>query len=108
MGERNHGNQDKSSVFHEEGIQSAKDIGETSNISGRTMRRWAQSHRQDPENGLRPKRPGRNDHPDPYHYRRNNKSSNSKRNLLHGKADVVNITQSSMLLENGSSYPHET
>ena len=48
----------KAVVFYEEGIRSAREIGETYNISERTVRRWAKSHRQDKENGLRPKKTG--------------------------------------------------
>jgi transposase len=48
----------KAVVFYEEGIRSAKEIGETYNISERTVRRWAKSHSQDQENGLRPKKTG--------------------------------------------------
>ena len=48
----------KSVVFYEEGIRSAREIGETYNISERTVRRWAKSHRQDQENGLQPKKTG--------------------------------------------------
>ena len=48
----------KAVVFYEEGIRSAREIGETYNISERTVRRWAQSHRQDLENGLQPKKTG--------------------------------------------------
>jgi transposase len=48
----------KAVVFYEEGIRSAKEIGETHNISERTVRRWAQNHRNDPEKGLKPKKTG--------------------------------------------------
>jgi hypothetical protein len=48
----------KAVVFYDEGIRSARGIGETYNISERTVRRWAQLHRQDPENWLRPKKNG--------------------------------------------------
>jgi len=48
----------KAIVFFEEGIRSAKEIRETYNISERTVRRWAQNHRNDPENGLKPKKTG--------------------------------------------------
>jgi transposase len=48
----------KAVVFYEEGIRSAKEIGETYNISERTVRRRAQNHRDDPENGLKPKKTG--------------------------------------------------
>jgi len=48
----------KSVVFYEEGIRSAQEIGETYNISERTVRRWAKSHRLDKENRLRPKKTG--------------------------------------------------
>ena len=48
----------KAVVFYEEGIRSAKEIGETYSISERTGRRWAQNHRDDPENGLKPKKTG--------------------------------------------------
>lgn len=48
----------KAIVFYEEGIRSAKEIGETYDISERTVRRWAQHHRNDPENGLKPKKTG--------------------------------------------------
>ena len=48
----------KAVVFYEEGIRSAKGIGETYNISERTVRRWAKAHSQDQENGLRPKKTG--------------------------------------------------
>jgi transposase InsO family protein len=48
----------KAVVFYEEGIRSAREIGETYNISERTVRRWAKSHSQDKENGLRPKKTG--------------------------------------------------
>ena len=48
----------KAVVFYEEGIRSAIEIGETYTISERTVRRWAKSHRQDKENGLRPKKTG--------------------------------------------------
>jgi transposase len=46
----------KAVVFYDEGIRSAKEIGETYNISKRTVRRWVQNHRDDPENGLKPKK----------------------------------------------------
>ena len=48
----------KAVVFYEEGIRSAKEIGETYNLSERTVRRWAKAHGHDPENGLRPKKTG--------------------------------------------------
>ena len=48
----------KAVVFYEEGIRSAREIGETYTISERTVRRWARSHSQDKENGLRPKKTG--------------------------------------------------
>ena len=48
----------KAVVFYEEGIRSAKEIGETYNLSERTVRRWAKAHSQDTENGLRPKKTG--------------------------------------------------
>ena len=48
----------KAVVFYEEGIRSAREIGETYNISERTVRRWAKAHGQDQENGLRPKKTG--------------------------------------------------
>ena len=48
----------KAVVFYEEGIRSAKEIGETYNISERTVRRWAKAHSHDQENGLRPKKTG--------------------------------------------------
>ena len=48
----------KSVVFYEEGIRSAREIGETYNISERTVRRWAKAHREDLEQGLRPKKTG--------------------------------------------------
>jgi len=48
----------KAVVFYEEGIRNAREIGETYNISERTVRRWAKSYRQDKENGLRPKKTG--------------------------------------------------
>jgi hypothetical protein len=37
----------KAVVFYEEGIRSAREIGELYNISERTVRRWAQNHRED-------------------------------------------------------------
>jgi len=43
-------------VFYEEGIRNAKEIGELYSISERTVRRWAQHHREDPENGLKSKK----------------------------------------------------
>ena len=46
----------KAVVFYEKGIRSAREIGETCNISERTVRRWGKSHRQDKEKGLRPKK----------------------------------------------------
>jgi transposase len=48
----------KAVIFYEVGIRSAKEIGELYSISGRTVRRWAQHHREDPENGLKPKKTG--------------------------------------------------
>jgi putative transposase len=48
----------KAVVFYEEGIRSAREVGETYYISERTVRRWAKSHSQDKENGLRPKKTG--------------------------------------------------
>ena len=48
----------KAVVFSDEGIRSAKEMGETYNISERTVRRWAKAHSQDQENGLRPKKTG--------------------------------------------------
>ena len=48
----------KAVVFYEEGIRSAKEIGETYNISKTTVRRWVKAHRQDLENGLQPKKTG--------------------------------------------------
>jgi len=48
----------KAVVFYEERIRSAKEIGEIYNISERTVRRWAQNHRKDPESGLKPKKTG--------------------------------------------------
>ena len=48
----------KAVVFYEEGIRSAKEIGELYSISERTVRRWAQHHREDPETGLKPKKTG--------------------------------------------------
>ncbi|MCJ7741143.1 MAG: helix-turn-helix domain-containing protein [Methanoregula sp.] len=48
----------KAVVFYEEEIRSAKEIGETYNISERTVRRRAKAYSQDQENGLRPKKPG--------------------------------------------------
>lgn len=48
----------KAVVFYEEGVRSAKEIGEMYNISERTVRRWSQHHRDDPENGLQPKKTG--------------------------------------------------
>jgi transposase InsO family protein len=48
----------KAVVFYDEGIRSAKEIGETYNISERTVRRWAKAHSQDRENGLHPKKTG--------------------------------------------------
>ena len=48
----------KAVVFYEEGIRNAKEIGETYNISERTVRRWAKAHSHDQENGLRPKKTG--------------------------------------------------
>jgi transposase len=48
----------KAVVFYEEGIRSAKEIGETYNVSERTVRRWAKAHNQDQENGLQPKKTG--------------------------------------------------
>jgi len=48
----------KAVVFYEEGIRSAKEIGETYNVSERTVRRWAKAHSQDQENGLQPKKTG--------------------------------------------------
>jgi predicted transcriptional regulator len=50
----------KAVVFYEEGIRTAKEIGETYNISERTVRRWAKAHSQDPESGLHPKKTGPN------------------------------------------------
>jgi uncharacterized protein YjcR len=40
----------KAVVFYEEGIRSAKEIGETYNISEMTVRRWAKAHGHDQEN----------------------------------------------------------
>jgi transposase len=48
----------KAIVFYDEGIRSAKEIGETYNISERTVKRWAQNLRDDPENGLKPEKTG--------------------------------------------------
>lgn len=48
----------KAVVFYEEGLRSAREIGETYNISERTVRRWAKNHREDPENGLQPRKTG--------------------------------------------------
>ncbi len=48
----------KAVVFYEEGIRRASEIGETYNILERTVGRWAKSHRQDKETGLRPKKTG--------------------------------------------------
>jgi transposase len=48
----------KAVVFYDEAIRSAREIGETYNISERTVRLWAKAHRQDKENGLRPKKTG--------------------------------------------------
>jgi putative transposase len=48
----------KAVVFYEEKIRSAEEIRETYNISARTVRRWARNHREDPENGLKPKKTG--------------------------------------------------
>ena len=48
----------KAVVFYEEGIRSAKEIGELYSISERTVIRWAQHHREDPETGLKPKKTG--------------------------------------------------
>jgi transposase len=46
----------KAVVFYEKGKRSAREIGETYNISERTVRRWGKSHRQDKEKRLRPKK----------------------------------------------------
>ncbi|MFY9982283.1 MAG: helix-turn-helix domain-containing protein, partial [Methanoregula sp.] len=46
----------KSVVLYEEGIRSAREIGETYSISERTVRRWAKAHREDLVDGLRPKK----------------------------------------------------
>ena len=40
------------------GYEVTREIEETNNISERRVRRWAKSHRQDKENGLRPKKTG--------------------------------------------------
>jgi len=48
----------KAGVFHEEEIRNAKEIGALYSISERTVRRWAQHHREDPETGLKPKKTG--------------------------------------------------
>jgi len=48
----------KAVVFSEEGIRSAKGIGELYSIPERTVRRWAQHHRENPETGLKPKKTG--------------------------------------------------
>jgi transposase len=48
----------KAVMFYAEGIRSAKEIGETYNISERTVRRWAKAHNLDLKNGLRPKKTG--------------------------------------------------
>jgi transposase InsO family protein len=57
-GESDHEIRTKAVVFYEERIRSAKEIGETYNISERTVRRWSSLPRQVPENGLRPKKTG--------------------------------------------------
>jgi hypothetical protein len=86
----------KAVVFYEEGIRSAREIGETYNISDRTVRRWAKAHRQDKENGLRPKRrPGLNDLPELYHHHWNNALSGSKRNIPHGEPDGLSTSSTS-------------
>jgi len=48
----------KAVVFYEEGIRSAKEIGETYIFSERTVWRWTKVHHQDLENGLHPKKTG--------------------------------------------------
>jgi len=78
----------KTVVFYQEGIRSAKEIGEMYNLSKRTVRRWAKAHSHVPENGLRPKRPGRNGLSGEYPGRWNNELSDTKRNIRHG-APVV-------------------
>ena len=42
----------KAVVFYEEGIRSAKERGETYNLSERTVRRWAKAHSLDKENRI--------------------------------------------------------
>ena len=77
----------KAVVFYEEGIRSAKEIGETYNLSERTVRRWAKAHNQDKETDYDQKRPGRNDHPELYPHHWNNELSGSKRNIPYGEPD---------------------
>jgi transposase len=78
----------KAVVFYEEGVRSAREIGETYNISERTVRRWAKSHSQDNENGLRPKKTGPKRSP-----RATSPSLEQRiirlkeRNILHGEPD---------------------
>ena len=48
----------KAVVLYEEGLRSAKEIGQSYDISERTVRRWATSHRLDADTGLRPKKTG--------------------------------------------------
>ncbi len=48
----------KAVVFYEEGIRTAQDIGETYDISERTVRRWSKSYRENGEQGLQPKKTG--------------------------------------------------
>jgi uncharacterized protein YjcR len=78
----------KAVVFYEEGIRSGREIGETYNISERTVKRWAKSYRLDEEDGLRPKTPRPKRTPEQHHSRWNNELSGSKRNIPHGEPAV--------------------
>jgi len=77
----------KAVVFYEDGIRSAREIGETYNVSERTVRRWAEHHRDDPENVRSQRKPGRNVYDIRYLHPWNNELSGSKANILHGEPD---------------------
>ena len=98
----------KSVVFYEEGIRSAREIGETYTISERTVRRWAKAHCEDLERSYDPKRPGRNDPPG------NISITGTTNNPAQGEISCVGCptdqapVQSFLFLENGLLNPQET
>ena len=86
------------------GYEVPKRLEKLYSISERTVRRWAQHHREI-ETGLKPKRPDRNSHDERFLHLWNSGSFDSEISCMGSRR--IKHSSTFPVLENGSSYPQK-